>query len=209
MNKVTLCALFVVAALATDSFGTHEAAAPRTLRITGSSTMAPMLEEFARRFSALYPDARIEIESGGSGRGITDVVQGTAGIAMVSRALTGKESERYSFAIGRDGVGLVVHASNPVRRLTNRQVSEMYAGKVANWKRAGGDDAPLAGITPPQGYASVELFTIRSGNFPISRPLLLVTKNLPAGLAREFIRFSLSAQVTDIVTRHDFVPYLD
>jgi phosphate transport system substrate-binding protein len=50
---------------------------------------------------------------------------------------------------------------------------------------------------------------IRNGNFPISRPLLLLTKELPAGLVKDFITFSLSSQITDIVLQHDFVPYLD
>jgi phosphate transport system substrate-binding protein len=48
---------------------------------------------------------------------------------------------------------------------------------------------------------------IHSGNFPLSRPLLLLTKELPTGLAKEFITFVLSSQVTDIVLQHEFVPY--
>jgi len=50
---------------------------------------------------------------------------------------------------------------------------------------------------------------VRNGNFPISRSLNLVTKELPTGLARAFIEFALSSQVTDIVWKYDMVPYLD
>lgn len=50
---------------------------------------------------------------------------------------------------------------------------------------------------------------IRNGNFPISRPLTLVTKSTPSGLVRAFIEFSLSPQVTGLVLAKDFVPYLD
>jgi phosphate transport system substrate-binding protein len=50
---------------------------------------------------------------------------------------------------------------------------------------------------------------IGTGNFPLSRPLLLLTRGLPKGLAKDFISFSLSSQATDLVLRHDFVPYLD
>jgi len=283
MKRISVSALLVAAALAGAMPGSVSHAvnrakegvpAPRKLVITGSSTMAPMLTQFARRFATLHPGVRIEVEAGGSGRGVADVAQGKADIGMVSRALTAKESELYSFAIARDGISFVVHASNVVRSLTDRQVVAMYSGAIANSKSVGGRDAPLAVISPPPGYASAELFThffgvkyesikaqvvagdnsarlqaivenphsiayisvgaaqrhaeggapirllpldgvaatqkgVRSGNFPISRPLLLVTKDLPAGLAKEFIRFSLSAQVTDIVITHDFVPYLD
>jgi hypothetical protein len=37
----------------------------------------------------------------------------------------------------------------------------------------------------------------------------LLTREVPIGLAKEFITFSLSSQITDIVLQHDFVPYLD
>lgn len=50
---------------------------------------------------------------------------------------------------------------------------------------------------------------VRNGSYAISRSLSLVTKELPKGLARAFIEFALSSQVTDIAKRHDFVPYLD
>ena len=50
---------------------------------------------------------------------------------------------------------------------------------------------------------------IRNGNFPISRPLTLVTRGQPTGLTKVFIEYCVSSQVTDLVIAHDFVPYLD
>lgn len=61
---------------------------------------------------------------------------------------------------------------------------------------------------PVEGVAATRK-NIRSGDFPISRPLLLLTKELPTGLLKEFISFSLSPQVTDIIEKHDFIPYID
>lgn len=244
------------------------------LLITGSSTMAPMITAVGKRFSTIRPGVQIEVQMGGSSRGIDDVMKGKADIGMASRALTNKESGLYSFAIARDGICLVVHKDNPVRSLTNRQVRDIYTGKIDNWSRVGGKDAPVAPINAKEGLGAVELFTqyfdiryadiktrivvsnnlerikalienpdgiaymsigtaqheadagapikllpidgvaattksIRTGNFPLSRPLLLLTKELPAGLAKEFISFALSSQITDIVLQHDFVPYLD
>ena len=236
--------------------------------------MAPLVTEVGQRFRALHPGVRIEVQAGGSGRGISDVLQGKADIGMASRALTKQESGLFSFAIGRDGICLVVHKDNPVRGLSNSQVSDIYTGKITHWNQVGGRAAPISVLNPKEGYASVDLFThffkvkyadikahsvvgdnperfkavienpdgitytsvgsaqrqaragapiqllpvegvaatqknIRNGNYPISRPLLLLTREVPAGLVREFIQFSLSSQITDIVTRHDFVPYLD
>jgi phosphate transport system substrate-binding protein len=244
------------------------------LLITGSSTMAPMIVAVGKRFSATHPGVQIEVRTVGSAEGIDDAMKRKADIGMASRALTNKESGLYSFAIARDGVCLVVHKDNPVRTLTNRQVFEIYNGKINNWSRVGGKDAPIVPINAKLGFSSVDLFTryfdiryedikaqmvvsdnlervkalienpnaityisvgtaqhaadtgapikllpidgvaattknIRNGNFPISRPLLLLTKELPTGLVKDFITFSLSSQITDIVLQHDFVPYLD
>jgi phosphate transport system substrate-binding protein len=227
-----------------------------------------------KRFSTLHPGVQIEVQTVGPGGGIDDVVNGKADIGMTARVLTDEESHLYSFAIARDGVCLVVHKNNPVRSLTNRQVFDIYTGKINNWSRVGGKDEPIAPINSRHGSALVEVFTrffeiryadikaqivtsnnlervkaiienpngitymsigaalkqadtgapikllpingvaatsknIRTGNFPIARPLVLVTKGVPTGLVKEFITFSLSSQVTDIVLQHDFVPYLD
>ena len=63
-------------------------------------------------------------------------------------------------------------------------------------------------LLPADGIAATKQ-NIRTGNFPLSRPLLLLTKDPPKGWAKEFIAFSLSSQTTDLVLQHDFVPYLD
>ena len=56
------------------------------LVITGSSTVAPLAGELAKQFELLHPGVRIDVQSGGSSRGITDARRGTADIGMVSRA---------------------------------------------------------------------------------------------------------------------------
>jgi phosphate transport system substrate-binding protein len=63
-------------------------------------------------------------------------------------------------------------------------------------------------LLPINGVAATTR-NIRTGNFPISRPLLLLTKEIPTGLVKDFITYSLSSQITDIVSQHHFVAYLD
>lgn len=244
------------------------------LLITGSSTMAPMVAEIARRFQSLHPGVQIEVQMGGSGRGISDARLGKADIGMASRALTDEESALYNVAMARDGVCLIVHKDNPVRSLTDRQVADIYTGKITNWSKVGGRDAPIVVMAARGEAGSNELFThffklkysdmkaqrvlgdnltrvkallenpngiayisvgeaerqalagvpiklvpvagvaatsrnIRSGDFPLSRPLTLVTRELPKGLPKAFIDFALSPEVTDIIRKYDFVPYLD
>lgn len=51
--------------------------------------------------------------------------------------------------------------------------------------------------------------SVRKGWFPVARPLALVTRGLPQGLAREFIEFAMSSNVTGLIRQLDFVPYVD
>ena len=60
-------------------------------------------------------------------------------------------------------------------------------------------------LLPVNGVAAT-LNNVGNGSFPLSRPLNLVTKSEPTGLARDFIEFARSKQVHDIVKEQYFVP---
>jgi phosphate transport system substrate-binding protein len=136
----------------------HLTVYPGKLFITGSSTMCPLIAEIGKRFQTLHPEVRFEIQCGGSGRGISDALNGKADIGMVSRTLTDKEKNLYSFPIARDGVSIILHKSNPVKSLSDAQIADIYTGKITNWKKVGGRDAPITVINAKKGYSSAELF---------------------------------------------------
>lgn len=275
MRKTAACFITVMLSLTFSSFPRDAAAGQeKRLLITGSSTMYPLIAEIGRRFQALHPEVLIEVHSGGSGRGISDVREGKASIGMASRALSGKESNLFGFPIARDGVSIILHKDNPVKALSDAQVVGIYTGRITNWKLVGGRNAPITVVNPKKNYSSAELFThyfklnyddikaamvvgdnperlravagnpaavayvssgeaerransgvpikllpinnvmptqrnIITGNYPISRPLNLVTTGLPSGMAKAFIDYCLSSAVVDLIVRYDFVPYED
>ena len=73
------------------------------LVITGSSTMAPLVSEIAQRFTKLHPGVEVEVRSGGSGKGISDLHAGASSIAMASRPLLDAERDLFAVPIARDG----------------------------------------------------------------------------------------------------------
>ena len=243
----------------------------RTLVLTGSSTVAPLALELGKRFEASHDGVRVDVQTGGSSRGVADAREGTADIGMVSRDLKPAESHLRAFPIARDGIGVIVHADNPVQALTSAQVVAVYTGRVQRWSELGGLDAPITVVNKAAGRSTLELFVehfgldetaiqadvvigdneqgvktvagnpgaigyvsigtaeydvelgvpirlvpvdgatpstdaVRAGRFPLSRPLNLVTRTAPTGLAAEFIEFARSADVHDIVRRQYFVP---
>ena len=106
-------ALFIAALLLVNGWAQPGNAAPEKLVLTGASTIAPLAAEIARRFESQHPGTRIDVQTGGSSRGINDTRNGTAEIGMVSRALKPAEQDLQAHTIALDGVGLILHASNP------------------------------------------------------------------------------------------------
>jgi phosphate transport system substrate-binding protein len=128
------------------------------LVITGSSTVAPLIAEIGKRFERLHPNVRIDVQSGGSSRGIADTRQGLADIGMVSRAMKDDERDLLAFPVARDGVCLIVHHHNPVQALTDKQVVAIFTGTVTNWKAVGGTDAPITVVNKADGRSTLEVF---------------------------------------------------
>ncbi|MEK7771939.1 MAG: substrate-binding domain-containing protein, partial [Pseudomonadota bacterium] len=111
--------------------------ASQRLVLTGSSTIAPLAGEIARRFESLHPGVRIDVQTGGSSRGIHDVRKGIAAIGMVSRALKADEADLQAFAIAQDGISIIVHAGNPVITLNRKQIADIYTGRITHWNAVG------------------------------------------------------------------------
>src|SRR2546421_12360370 len=61
------------------------------LSISGSSTIAPLVTEIARRFESTHTAIKIEVQSVGSGKGIADLRAGACDIALISRPLLDTE----------------------------------------------------------------------------------------------------------------------
>ena len=254
-----------------DNAGDDSTAGTRKLILTGSSTVAPLAAEIGKRFESLHPGVRVDVQTGGSSRGIADARRELADIGMASRALKSQEEDLHAFTIARDGVCVIVHRDNQVGELTNEQVIGIYTDKINNWQEVGGRDEPITVVNKAEGRATLEVFlhyfklkspeiqadvvigdneqgiktvagnpnaigyvsigtanfdsqngvpikllpaggvkattdNLANDSFPISRPLNLVTKAVPEGLAKEFIEFAQSDQVHDLIKELYFVP---
>jgi phosphate transport system substrate-binding protein len=241
------------------------------ITLTGSSTIAPLALEIGKRFEKLNKGVRVDVQTGGSSRGINDARSGLAQIGMASRALKSDENDLKPFTIAQDGVCMILNKSNPVSVLSNEQIKAIYTGQIRNWKEVGGKDATITVANKAEGRSTLELFlsffglknseikaqvivgdnlqdiktvagnpgaigyvsigtaefeeqqgtpiklvpmngiaptvaNVRDGKFPLSRPLNLVTKEVPQGLVKRFIDFAQSKEVHDLIKEQYFVP---
>jgi CheY-like chemotaxis protein len=78
---------------------------------------------------------------------------------------------------------------------------------IGESERAAQNGTPIR-LLPISGIAASSK-TVRTGDYPLSRALTLVTKGTPTGLAEKFLDFCLSSQATDLIRQRGFVPYLD
>ena len=128
------------------------------LVLTGSSTVAPLASEMAKRYEAGHQGVRIDVQTGGSSRGIADARQGVADIGMVSRSLKDNEKDLQAFTIAKDGISVIVNSDNPVKSLNALQIVDIYTDKINNWKQLGGKDAPITVVNKAEGRSTLELF---------------------------------------------------
>lgn len=127
--------------------------------VTGSSTVAPLVSEIARLFEKAHPEIQIDVQMGGSSRGIADARRGLADIGLVSRGLNENEKDLKAFPIAFDGITVILHKNNPVKKLSDAEIIAIYKGKIKNWKKVGGRDAPITVVNKSEGHSTLALFT--------------------------------------------------
>lgn len=117
----------------------------------GSDTLVNLALAWAEAYTQAFPQVRISVTGGGSGTGIAAMINGTVNIANASRAMKEEEIAAaeangitpVEFTVAGDAIALVVHPSNPVQALTLAQISDIYTGKINNWRQVGGEDRPI------------------------------------------------------------------
>ena len=136
------------------------------LVLTGSSTVAQLMFGIAERYQIDHPKVTIEIQTGGSNKGIEDVRQSTNDIGMVSRALKADESDLHVFTIAQDGISLLLHKANLIESLDRQQVIDIFTGKIDSWGQVGGPLYPITVLSQGANHATLDLFTEYFGISP-------------------------------------------
>ncbi len=121
----------------------------------GSDTMVNLALAWAERYQDVRPEIRISVTGGGSGTGIAALINGTVDIANASRQIKLEEieaarsngAEPVEFIVARDAIAIVVNHENPVARLTLEQLSDIFSGKIVNWREVGGADWPIVRLS--------------------------------------------------------------
>ena len=145
---------------ATEAENAPSADLSGAISMVGSTSMEKFANALSESFMEKYPNVTVTAEFVGSGAGIEAVSNGTADIGNSSRNL--KDEEKAGGVaeniVAIDGIAVVVDGANTVEDLTKQQLSDIYEGKITNWKDAGGNDAPIVVIGRESGSGTRSAF---------------------------------------------------
>ena len=146
-NNKLLIIMLILAVMASAS-----AFSQAKITVKGSDTMVILAQKWAELYMKNNPSATIQVTGGGSGVGITALINGTTDICNSSRPMKQTEIEklkaRYNtlgvqIPCAKDGITVFLNEANKVNELTLKQLSDIYSGKIRNWKELGGNDAEI------------------------------------------------------------------
>jgi len=146
MKKIALIALATLTLLAGLLLGA------KMVQIKGSDTMVNLVQILAEEYMGKNPATPIAVLGGGSGTGITGLINQTCDIASTSRDWKPKEIDQAwdkgvtprNFVVAVDGLSIIVNEKNPVEQLTIAQVGAMYRGEIKSWKAVSDFQKPVS-----------------------------------------------------------------
>jgi phosphate transport system substrate-binding protein len=141
----------------------------------GSDTMVNLALYWAERYQSIHPEIRISVTGGGSGTGISSLINNTVDLANASRKIKPEEIakankngvEPIEYVVARDAIAVIVHPDNPIDKLTLQEISDIYTGKISNWSELGGENRPIVRLSRETNSGTHVYFleeVIRLGN---------------------------------------------
>lgn len=138
-------------------------AASGSITVSGSSALLPLMEQSIEKFNAKYPDATISAQAGGSGTGLTQVMDGTVDIGnsdifAEEKLDKDKASTLVDNKVCAESFAVALNKSIGVDNLTKDQIKKIFLGEIKNWKEVGGKDQEIFVIHRKDGSGTRATF---------------------------------------------------
>ncbi|MFZ7116264.1 MAG: PstS family phosphate ABC transporter substrate-binding protein [Bacteroidota bacterium] len=157
MKKIILAAVMMGSAIFSNA---------QKIVIKGSDTVLPLAQKEAEIFMKKNAGKSVTVIGGGSGVGISALLDNSTDIAMSSRKIKMDERMKLQDAgraykeviIANDALSVIVNPSNKVSKLTRAQLEGIFTGKIKNWKEVGGDDLQIVVYSRETSSGTYEFF---------------------------------------------------
>jgi phosphate transport system substrate-binding protein len=156
LKQLILVALFLLIVVGT--------AFAENIVIKGSTTVLPIAQATLEAYMKANPGVQISLSGGGSGEGIKALIDGSTDIADSSREIKKTEVELAKSkgvtptetVVAIDAIVPIVNPKNPVKNLLVDQLSQIYQGKITNWKEVGGENLEIVVISRDSSSGTFE-----------------------------------------------------
>lgn len=168
-----------------------------SISVKGSDTMVVLGQKWAEAYMTAHPSTSLQVTGGGSGTGISALINGTTDVCQSSRPMKDAEKEklreRYSTTgvevpVAKDGLSVYVNSAAPVEELTLDQVKQIFQGKITNWKEVGGPDLKITAYSRENSSGTYVFFkdvVLKGGDFSPRAQTLPGTAAVVNAVARD------------------------
>ena len=133
--------------LLTISCGSDSRGGRAVIQNKGSDTLVNVAQAWAENYRVVNPTVAVAVTGGGSGTGISAMINGTVDIANASRAMRESELDEalargidpIEHVVGFDALAVFLHPDNPIDAISTGQLSQIYAegGAYETWSQLG------------------------------------------------------------------------
>jgi len=147
-NVKAIVAILIISMIGIVSFSGCTTQKENTIKVSGAYSLYPMMVVWAQKYQKLHPDIKIDVSSGGAGKGMADALAGSVDLGMVSRNIAAAEISQgiVYVSVVEDAVLGTINKDNPVldkileHGLTKQQLRDIFMNySIPTWGQLVGD----------------------------------------------------------------------
>lgn len=148
-SAIITMSMGLFAGCAADNSNSNSGEISGSISVVGSTALQPLVDSIAKEFTSENPDVSIDVQGGGSGAGLTAVLDKTAEIGMsdVKAEVKIQDAEKLKAFVDHiiclQAFAVVVSKDVTITNLSKVQIQDIFQGKITNWNQVGGKDEEI------------------------------------------------------------------
>jgi len=139
----------------------------QTIKVTCADPVLNLGQNWATSYATKHPKATIEVAGSTAPAAFAALAGKKTQLAIALRSMRYPEAQACEDAFGKraqefklavNGVAVYVHASNPVKEITYKEIEGVFLGKVQDWRKLGGNAGPIVVLGLATNTAAADLF---------------------------------------------------